>query len=59
MKLAGFLLLVAGWGILVVAIVILPSNVSRSVFIVAGLLVEILGLVLVGRNQRQLTGERE
>jgi hypothetical protein len=59
MKLAGFLLLVAGWGILVVAIVILPSNVSRSVFIVAGLVVEILGLVLAGKNQRQLTGERE
>ena len=59
MKLAGFLLLVAGWGILVVAIVILSSNVNRSVFNDAGLLVDILGLVLFGKDQRQLTGERE
>jgi len=59
MKLAGFLLLVAGWGIQVVAIEILPSNVSRAFFIVAALLVEILGLVLVGKSQRRLAGEPE
>lgn len=59
MKLAGFLLLLAGWSILVVAVAILPSQVSRSVFVVAGLLVESLGLVLVVRNLRQSAGERE
>lgn len=52
-------MLVAGWVILVVAIAIFSSNVTRSVFIVAGLIVELLGLVLVGRIQRELTGERE
>jgi hypothetical protein len=52
-------MLLAGWSILIVAIIILPSPVSRAVFVVAGLLVEILGLVLVGRYHRQPAGERQ
>jgi hypothetical protein len=59
MRLAGFLLLVAGWAVLVVAVAILHTNVSRSIFVIAGLLVEALGLVLVGRNLRQPAGARE
>jgi hypothetical protein len=59
MKLAGFLLLLAGWSVLVVTIVILPSLAARSVFVVAGLLVETLGIVLVGRSHRRPAGVRE
>ena len=59
MKLAGLLLLLAGWGIIVVAIAILPSQISRGVFVIAGLLVEILGLGLIGRNHLQVTGARK
>jgi hypothetical protein len=58
MKLPGFLLLLAGWAVLVVAIAILPSRTIASVFVVAGLLVELLGLVLVARFHRQPAGER-
>jgi hypothetical protein len=58
MKLAGFFLLFAGWSILVVAIAILPSQATRAIFVVAGLLVEILGLILVARFHRQPTGDR-
>ena len=53
MKLAGFLLLPAGWAVLVVAIAILSSRTIASVFVVAGLLVELLGLVLVARYHHQ------
>lgn len=59
MKLAGFLLLPAGWAVLVVAIAILSSRTIASVFVVAGLLVELLGLILVARYHRQPAGERE
>jgi hypothetical protein len=50
MKLAGFLLLLAGWLIVVAAIVlILPAN-ARMIFVLAGLGVEIIGLILVIRS---------
>lgn len=59
MKRVGFLLLLAGWGVVIVAIAILSSMAMRYVFVIAGLLVEVLGLMLAGRNLRQVTGERE
>lgn len=59
MNVAGFLLLLAGWSVLIVAIVILPSQIARSVFVLAGLLVEFLGVALVGRYHRFSAGERE
>jgi hypothetical protein len=50
MKLAGFLLLLAGWIIVVAAVVlILPAN-ARMIFVLAGLGVEIFGLILVIRS---------
>lgn len=50
MKLAGFLLLLAGWAIVVAAVVlVLPAN-ARMIFVLAGLGVEILGLILVIRS---------
>ena len=49
MKLAGFLLLPAGWIIVLAAVVLLASSPSRSAFALAGVAVEILGLTLVFR----------
>ena len=52
MRMAGFLLLLAGWIIALTAIVLLPSPVARGAFLLAGMAVEILGLVLVFRSHR-------
>jgi len=49
MKLLGFVLSVAGWGLVLTAIVLLPSQVSRAAFVFAGIAVEALGLTLVFR----------
>jgi hypothetical protein len=49
MKLAGFLLLLAGWAIVVAAVILLiPAN-ARAIFVLAGVGVEIMGLALVIR----------
>jgi len=50
MKLAGFLLLPAGWVIVLTAIALLPPGSARGVFLVAGLGVEALGMGLVVRE---------
>jgi hypothetical protein len=50
MKLAGFLLLPAGWLIVLAAIVILQAPVPRTAFVLAGIGVEALGLILVVRS---------
>jgi hypothetical protein len=49
MKLAGFLLLPAGWVIVLTAIAILPPGSARGTFLFAGLGVEALGMGLVIR----------
>jgi len=49
MKLAGFLLLPAGWFIVLAAIILLPVAPSQTGFALAGVAVEVLGLVLVVR----------
>jgi hypothetical protein len=49
MKLAGLLLLPAGWAIVLTAIVLLPPVSARSGFVLAGVAVEVVGLVLVIR----------
>ncbi len=59
MKLAGFLLLVAGWGIAVLSIFLLPAAGARAGFVVAGLAVELLGLALAVRSHLVLEAERE
>ena len=50
MRLAGFLLLVAGWAIAVFSVGMLPAAGPRSAFVLAGLAVEILGLALAVRS---------
>jgi len=57
MKAAGFSLLLAGWLIVIVAILLLPAALARDAFILAGFAVEILGLFLA--VQGHLTGTRE
>jgi hypothetical protein len=49
MKLAGFLLLIAGWLIVVTALAILGATHARAGFVLAGVAVEVLGLALVFR----------
>ena len=58
MKPAGFLLLVAGWAIVVAALLLLPSAPSRAAFVLAGIAVQVLGLVLAVRSHRVLDVER-
>jgi len=58
MKLAGFLLLPAGWGIVLSAVVLLASALPRGCFVLAGMGVEGMGLVLVVRSHLLLRGER-
>lgn len=59
MKLAGFLLLLAGWGIVLTAVALLELAVPRIVFVLAGIGVEILGLVLVVRSHLTQRGHSE
>lgn len=59
MKLAGFLLLIAGWGIAVFAVGLLPATGTRSGFVLAGLATELLGLALAIRSHLVLEAERE
>jgi hypothetical protein len=54
MKLLGFLLLVAGWGIVLCALTLLPARPARSGFILAGVAVELLGLGLTLRSHMVL-----
>ena len=59
MKLAGFLLLLAGWGIVLTAVGILPSAGQRTAFVLAGFGVEMVGLALVAHAHRAALGERQ
>lgn len=49
MKLAGFLLMPAGWAIVLTAVAMLPSGPAQAGFTLAGVTVEILGLGIVVR----------
>lgn len=50
MKFVGFLLLLTGWLLVLAAIVLLASPLSRAVFVLAGVAVEALGLTFVIRS---------
>jgi hypothetical protein len=56
MKLAGFLLLPAGWIVLIFAVAVFSSHAAIAVVVVAGLLIQILGLVLIVRQRHIPTG---
>ena len=59
MKFAGFLLLLSGWGIVLAALTLLKPVLPQLVFVLAGIGVEVLGLVLVVRSHVVLRKERE
>ena len=59
MKLAGLLMLPAGWLIVLTAIVLLPPQPIRAVFVLAGVAVEALGLGLVTRAHLPALEEEE
>ena len=50
MRVTGFLLLLAGWGIVLAALVLLAQETQRAGFVLAGIGVEALGLVVVVRS---------
>ena len=58
MKLAGFLLLLAGWVIILSAVALLPSAGVRTGFVLAGIGVEGLGLILAVRSHLVLSEDR-
>ena len=50
MKVGGFLMLLSGWFLVLAAIVLLPFPTMRAAFILAGVAVEVLGLILAFRS---------
>lgn len=58
MKLVGFLLILAGWIIVIAAVALLPALAPRTAFALAGIGVEFLGFVLVARSHLVLRGAK-
>jgi hypothetical protein len=56
MKLLGFFLLFAGWILVISALVMLGQAAPRTIFVLAGMGVEIVGLVLVVRSHLVFRG---
>jgi hypothetical protein len=50
MRMAGFLLMLAGWGIALATVILLGPASPRTAFVLAGIAVEMLGLALVIRS---------
>jgi hypothetical protein len=50
MKAVGFLMLLAGWFLVLAAIVLFAAPPLRAAFVLAGIAVETLGLILVFRS---------
>jgi hypothetical protein len=59
LKLFGFLLLLAGWGLVVSALALLAADAPRNIFILAGVGVEIVGLVIVIRAHTLRQGAQD
>lgn len=58
MKIASILLLLAGWGLVLASIVLLSSPGLKTGFVLAGVAVQLLGLVLLFRSNLLVRGER-
>jgi len=58
MKIAGFLLLLAGWFLVLAALVLLKAGLSLNIFVLAAVAVEIVGLALVARSHLAVRGDR-
>jgi len=59
MRIAGFLLLTAGWVIVTAALFLLNSPGPRAAFVVAGTAVQVLGLIFAVRSHRAMELERD
>lgn len=59
MKILGLVLLVSGWAIVLTAVALLTEDVPRTAFVLAGIGVEIVGLVLLIRAHPVRRGEHE
>jgi len=59
MRLMGFLFLLAGWLLVLAALVLLKAAAPMAAFIVAGIAVEAVGLVFVARTYLAPRGDRE
>jgi hypothetical protein len=55
----GYLLIVSGWLLVIASLFLLPGLGQRSTFVIAGLLVEFLGLVLIALRYRSLQKDTE
>ena len=51
--------MLTGWMLVLCALVLLPAEASRSVFVCAGLLIELFGLGLAVRGHMPVGVERE
>ncbi len=58
MKVAGFFLLLAGGGLVLAAVALLASSLPRIGFVLAGVGVEVIGIVLVARSHLLEQGDR-
>jgi hypothetical protein len=58
MKLTGAMLLLAGWLLVICALIMLVAGPARNAFVMAGVGVEILGLVLAVRAHLPLRADR-
>ena len=58
MKILSFLLLLAGWLLVLASIVLLPSPAARAAFVFSGVAVELLGLTLVFRSHSNVREKR-
>jgi hypothetical protein len=58
MKIAAFLLLLAGWGIVIAALLMLSTLGQRTSFVLAGIAVEAVGLGLLFRTHLIPRAER-
>lgn len=56
MKILGFLLLLSGGGIVFASIALLAAGAARIAFLLAGVGVEVIGLVLLARAHPLLRG---
>jgi hypothetical protein len=59
MRLFGFLLLIAGWAIVIGALALMTKDAPRITFVLAGVGVETVGLVLVIRAHPIRRGAHE
>jgi hypothetical protein len=59
MRIAGFLLLVAGWVIVTAALFLLRAPGPRAAFVVAGIAVQVLGLIFAIRSHRAMESKRD